>query len=119
MTTSRALLLVGLLVGAAAVAPGCGANVPANPTWAEDVHPIMVARCIRCHHSPAAGDFDVTIAAGNFDFQNFADIDGGDLNLLTGEGADQAQMGLMPPPPAARLADWQIETLRNWSKNPQ
>jgi hypothetical protein len=31
---------------------GCGADVPDEPTWAEDVRPILLANCASCHSFP-------------------------------------------------------------------
>ena len=34
-------------------APGCTAEAPTDPSWQEDVLPILVAHCSRCHAQPA------------------------------------------------------------------
>ena len=126
-TTIATLLLVA---SAAVPVAGCGGPVaPANPTWEHDVRPLLVARCIRCHDSPPGRDPAVTsgIAAlkatsFNFNYQRFADIP---VMMvlpalkLSGSATRGTLPGfLMPPPPAEKLEDWQIETLENWSKNP-
>lgn len=41
---------------AAALAVGCAPEVPDAPTWTEDVRPIVVANCIRCHSPPPIND---------------------------------------------------------------
>jgi hypothetical protein len=117
MTTSRALLLTGFLAAVSAAA-GCGEDIPANPTWADDVRPLMVARCIRCHQTNPVGDPGGGVATGDFDFESISDFDAADL-ALSRESGDQARMGYMPPAPAARLADWQIEILERWSSHQQ
>jgi hypothetical protein len=48
MRPTAALLL--LLAGAA-----CAPEVPAEPTWVDDVRPILAANCIRCHSPPYIG----------------------------------------------------------------
>lgn len=40
-------------VAAAAVMAGC-TDVPASPTYVDDVRPILLANCVRCHRAPAA-----------------------------------------------------------------
>lgn len=127
MTTSRMLWLTGLVV-TYAVAAGCGAAVPTNPTWVEDVRPIMVARCIRCHQSTPTNDPGLkTVAFGDFDHQNLSDFSASDLSfaMMSGKAitgkipiTSSPGNGIMPPPPAAKLADWQIETLQRWSNHP-
>jgi len=125
VTSFRTRLLVGVL-WLTAFGAGCGAAVPANPTWEDDIRPLLVARCVRCH-SPGGGDpgylggapgvsfdyatYDAASAAGVVTFMKGSD-------LLPGATAD-TRSGKMPPPPAARLADWQIETLDRWLKNPR
>ena len=120
MTTSRTLMLLAAGLGAAALS-GCGANVPENPTWVADVHPIMVARCIRCHDATLGESDPLSMmgahAIGNFSYASFSDFSDTDKNLVIMSG-DQVSKGLMPLAPAAKLADWQIETLQRWSKNP-
>jgi len=37
------------------LASGCAASAPTNPTWIDDVQPILVANCVRCHGVPTAG----------------------------------------------------------------
>jgi hypothetical protein len=127
MTTSRMLLLLTGLVVTSALGAGCGASVPSNPTWVEDVRPILVARCIRCHQSSVTNDPGKTPNAfGNFDHANFSDFAGADLiyvkmvgDAVAGKIAGSpAGIGFMPPPPSEKLVDWQIETLQRWQKNP-
>lgn len=44
-----AALACGLL---AAALSGCSSDVPDEPTWAEDVRPILLANCASCHSFP-------------------------------------------------------------------
>ncbi|HEY4183810.1 MAG TPA: hypothetical protein VGP07_02025 [Polyangia bacterium] len=119
-------LLMGLPL-VALLGAGCGDEVPQNPTWAADVHPIMVAHCIRCHNKVIG---DLTYLNGtigpSFEYATYDDV-----NAVTGlvaymQGSDlspgiteDTEKGHMPPPPAAKLLDWQIETFRRWTKNPR
>jgi hypothetical protein len=121
--SSPARIGVFLVLVAAPGLSACGADVPANPTWANDVRPLMVARCIRCHDTTQRGDplsLSGAVALDSFNYENFTDIPGPVVTLL------QMQVGLvsldtssrMPPPPAAKLQDWQIETLQHWCNHP-
>ena len=111
-------------VGAAALAlaivcsAACGPDIPANPTWKDDVWPIVRARCIHCHYAmdPAAPESD----AANFDYPDFASASAaGAVDALAGAGVIDVRLGRMPKPPATPLADWQVETLSRWAKNPR
>ena len=118
MKTMRTLMLLIAGVGAVGAA-GCGADVPQNPSWTDDVYPILVARCVRCHNGMPQGDplSGGVIAPGNLDHPSFADVMGLDKLVIT--AAPTYITGgmpgmLMPPPPAAKLADWQIQTIKNF-----
>src|SRR3569623_189461 len=120
MTTMRTLMLLIAGLGAAALA-GCGANVPEHPTWQDDVRPIMVARCVRCHDA-ALGETDPwgRHAVGNFSSASFSDISDTDKTLFATAPAlmqTDVPLSVMPPPPNAKLADWQIETLTRFVKD--
>lgn len=123
MRTMRTLMLLIAGLGAAALA-GCGAAVPEHPTWQDDVRPIMVARCVRCHDA-TLGESDPLSqmgkpAIGNFSYASFSDFtdnDKGYLSLAPTYIQSSAPLVEMPPPPAAKLADWQIETIKNFVKD--
>jgi hypothetical protein len=52
---ARSCLLFGALL--AGLAAACGPEpAPENPTFANDVEPIMLARCVRCHNQAAITD---------------------------------------------------------------
>ena len=52
-TTNRiAFAIAFAALGAAA---GCAPSAPDKPTWVDDVQPVRMANCVRCHGSPAAG----------------------------------------------------------------
>jgi len=118
MTKTRMLMLLagGLATGALS---GCGADVPANPSWVADVHPIMVARCIRCHNANQTPDplsLPGQAVIGDFDHDSLSDFGGVEMSLISSPVlmTNQIKTGMMPPPPAAKLADWQIDTIVNW-----
>jgi len=103
------------------VAGGCGGGddhpIPEHPTWADDVRPLIVTSCVSCHNA--------TSEEPSYDYATFADFMAAPANLefLTsmGEGAIRrpALSSPMPPPPAAPLPAWQVETLVRWFKDPR
>lgn len=124
MTTARKLML--LAGGLAAVAlSGCGETVPEHPSWVADVRPIMVARCVRCHDA-TLGESDPLSrmgarAVGNFSYASFSDFTDADKNdiMMSDTRIESSSQLVMPPLPAAPLATWQIDTIKNWLKDPQ
>lgn len=99
-------------------------DVPDSPTWTEDVRPILVANCTRCHSPPYIGGAPPAI---RFDIYNdITVVDGPDL----GEEADIVVTGVVNErgtaefvaqrtadgemPPRYRLSDGQIETIQRW-----
>lgn len=109
----RSLSALSLLAALGTVA--CAPSVPANPTWEEDVKPILAANCVRCHRAepqngaPATFRFDVCEdVAGKMGASAYA---GGALARATNDAAP------MPPAPAAPLNDRQVEVLENWIAN--
>ena len=117
MTTARNLVL--LAVGLVAVTlAGCGQAVPQDPSWDADVFPILMARCVRCHDGSGAVDplsTSPTPAPGNFNHASRSEFmqssDAGFVPLFP----MYVSTGLMPPPPAAKLADWEIQTITRWA----
>lgn len=118
MTTARKLMLLASGVAAATLA-GCGQAVPQDPSWDVDVFPIMMARCVRCHNGqgtvdPLAAPPAVGPAPGNFDHASRAEfMQSPDASLLP-LFKDYVPNGMMPPPPAAKLSDWEVQTIMRW-----
>src|SRR5262249_14351218 len=131
---STLALLGGLGLGGS----GCGPAVPDHPTWADDVHPLMQARCIRCHQpatvgDPKAGVQGSLLAVGggvSFDWPTY-DAVPADVRAslgLTGTNDTSATIRSyatgnppsirMPPPPAAKLQDWEVQLLIRWAASP-
>lgn len=131
-TCARERLLAVLLVAAAlAGVSACKPSVPAQPTWHDDVFPLMQARCIRCHDDPPRSDPTTNPAvppsvAFNFNFPELtnppqsgaATLQSLGPKAIRGQplapGAPPARR--MPPPPAEPLADWEMQIIDNWSK---
>ena len=120
----KAIGLVSLLAMAAAVG-GAGCNlepsVPGSPGYEADVKPILEARCTRCHGYPMiAGAFP----GFRLDLYECPTPDAGgtctqaakDLAARITARAHEAGGRQMPPPPAARLSPYQLDTLEKWSQ---
>jgi hypothetical protein len=97
---------------------------PTNPTWEHDIHPLLVARCIRCHQGKGNVD-PVSKGPPLYDF-SYATFDPSSqpmgIMVLRMFGVQAVRGGFarrMPPPPAEALEDWQIEMLETWIKNPK
>jgi len=123
-----ALLIAGMTL---AVSAACSApDVPASPTWAEDVKPIMAAKCVRCHGYPAIQGAPAGFRLDMYD--DFITADGrrilGAKSMVvhiatrtdpsTRSGLDgpvkNYKIALMPPAPI-ELTDEQTQVILNWT----
>jgi hypothetical protein len=117
----------------------CSPEVPATPTYAKDVQPILDSHCVRCH---GANDMlNALPEAANLRspqpllcyFQRFGDE--GDCTADPANckrGASNPQCAAMipgrislpndnnqrMPPSPSDLNDWEKDVLTRWSKNP-
>jgi hypothetical protein len=97
---------------------GCSPLVPDQPTWAEDVAPILAANCVRCHTVPAIGG-----APDSFRLDSYASRAGDDGRVVRGAGLmapyiyHRVTHATNPMPPRLELLDYQIEILKKWSGN--
>jgi hypothetical protein len=135
------LALVGSALLLSVLATACGPElVPTVPTFAADIRPLMIARCVRCHggggkenidplqknpvsDAPLYGYFDRledqgTCADGSRGDAGckrgllyFATLDGGALLKTNVKATDDTRM---PPPPSSPLSDAQVTLLDNW-----
>ena len=71
---------------AAAALTACAPEVPETPTWLQDVRPIVLANCVRCHTPPPIGG-----APDNVRFDKYADED------RDGSGGAAGAEGTDPP----------------------
>ena len=121
----------------ACVLAACAPEVPDEPSFQQDVLPILAANCVRCHGYPALGG-----APETFRLDVFADfavvpgepraepLCGGDPGdpaaelVLCGAPAFAVQSALRlrdelrPMPPRFGLADHQREILERWAQSP-
>lgn len=127
-------------------AVGCGSETtpaPDQPTWVDDVRPILQANCFQCHGPTADYDKWGTNRWDIYDLtdSNYAAIDFGEVTrpALTPEEAgirtfvsakdnkhfpsipiyvsvNATDDARMPPPPATRLSKRDITVLENWAK---
>lgn len=121
-SNTKALLASTLLAAATLTSAACGPIVPVSPTWAADVRPLAVARCIRCHDTTPTNN-----APFSLNHATFADVNAtpslvNTLKTRLGpalHGPWPRPLTRMPPPPSAALEDWQVEMLDNWAFHPQ
>lgn len=120
----KSMLLVMSALGIGA----CGPVAPTNPTWEHDVHPFLVARCLRCHDDPGridplTGGVAPPASAYNFNYATLPSPLPAGLAILQGLGPNSLRgTGVprrMPPEPAEAAEDWQIDMLANWALNPR
>ena len=114
----------------------CTPEVPANPTYTNDVRPIFIAHCVRCH---GAGDMlnamlvnGVSQAPKHCYLQRYEN-EGDCTNLIdpackpgAGSALCTAQVPpkitltntlRMPAPPSDPLTDWEKDVIIRWRDN--
>jgi len=89
---------------------GCAPAAPEEPTWIDDVRPILAANCIRCHGDPARN-----LAPPTFRLDVLEDVGGvkGARSMAEFVAARAATLGDMPAE-GPSLASWEKETLLQW-----
>jgi hypothetical protein len=133
---SKALLAGLFAFTFAGLTLGCKPEVPANPTYNNDVKAIFDAHCVRCH---GADDMLVSMPVGASNhppnscylqrYENEGDCtvssapptckQGAGSPLCWGlaanyiEAADSSPMR-MPPLPSQQLNDWEKEIIKTW-----
>jgi len=143
---SKALLASVFALAAAVPAislSGCSPEVPANPTYAKDVKPIFMARCVRCHDETFRGE-EINPMTGNpitpaichlNRYESMGDCTtvgpacsvGASLCAnIPGSGSYMAPKvdpaveddpARMPPPPAPALNDYESAVINRWLTN--
>ena len=108
-------------------AGGCTGEpaAPANPTWVNDVLPILAGNCLHCHgrQAGALGGgsrfdlYDADLAEG-FDVSGLSSAKDGQAARISiradGRDDDGNETPTMPPPPGHALSQWQLDTLFNF-----
>ncbi len=90
---------------------GCRSGV-SNPTWTDDIGPLLAANCVRCHGRQPRGG-----APLNFRLDVYDDgIYDGDYRVGAGAMAQfiAERVHAETMPPTTPLADFQIDTLQAW-----
>ncbi|MBP6629673.1 MAG: hypothetical protein KBG28_20360 [Kofleriaceae bacterium] len=96
-------------------APGCTAEAPTDPSWQEDVLPILVAHCSRCHAQPAH------IAPDLLQWVSYDDVTGpGDATFYGAASnamalVDSIRTGYMPKDGRFPPDEVAVQTLANWA----
>lgn len=114
MTPSKTTLFA--LLSSPALLFACGGDAKSNPTWLEDVRPLVQANCVRCHAPPAIGG-----APTDFRLDVYEDTVGEGGEVIRGARTMARFMdirageeGTMPPDRA--LADVHRDTFINWAQ---
>lgn len=124
MNLTRMLVSTMLLTAACQAAP----VAPKDPTWTDDVYPIIQANCAHCHGpraSELASEKDDSKTLTRYDFvANDGVCDDLKMKLKIGNLSPSSvslflrppgnAITRMPPPPADALPDWQFKTIQNW-----
>jgi hypothetical protein len=123
--------LVPVAAGLAAGLAGCGPpEVPIQPSWDQDVFPIIQGSCGHCHGSTVGKEpgptsrldvcsIDAAVAAGIPVRLNPALFGAANLSTTFGDyltvkgGMNRPSM---PPPPAGPLLDYQRDVLLRWAQ---
>lgn len=99
-------------------AVGCSPAVPDNPTWTEDVRPILMANCVRCHTNPPIGGAPDYIRLDSYDDWP---LDNG--GAMAGAAAFAGAIASFVaneedpmPPEIGPLPERQQELLRRWAE---
>ncbi|HXU82803.1 MAG TPA: hypothetical protein VN914_15490 [Polyangia bacterium] len=123
MTRAKWLMAAFLMAGCGTEAP-----VPDNPTYVDDVKPILEANCFHCHGANANfakwgtkrwDIYDATTVYPDLGFapsDSFTGASDPTHFLLLGVYIKDTGAGRMPPPPATPLSQRDIDTLVQWSK---
>jgi hypothetical protein len=121
---------------------GCGPEVPANPTYSNDVRPIFMAHCVRCHGAndslnifPESESLGAPSVCYLQRFEDTGDcvaaVDckrgagfcgtlmagsppGSYISTRTIPSKENAYAPEMPPPSAEPLNAWEIEVIDRW-----
>ena len=111
----KATLAITLLLAAA----GCAPEVPAEPTWVDDVRPILAANCIRCHSPPFIGGVPQSFRLDIYEDDPFIDpVFEAPLNGAASMSAQNYFIDVLVTrstmPPQFPLTDRQVDVMAAW-----
>lgn len=129
----------GMLAFAAALAltalSACSPEVPAHPTYTNDVAPILDAHCVRCHGAndmlnafpfPVYGSVQAPVRCYLQRYDDEGDCTSAGTTTCKSGAANCAGLIVaytnyppgniqhMPPPPSDSLNKWELDVLKNW-----
>ena len=108
-----------LAAAALALLGACsGLDTPSDPTWVDDVRPILHANCVRCHGYPAISEAPVTFRLDAYDVTALpggSDIDGAALAANSGWLQDVFSGEAISMPPRFPLDDRQVDIIVAWA----
>lgn len=113
------------MLAAATLASGCDAPTPESVTW-EDVRPILLANCVRCHGDPAARGAPDDFRLDRYGSTLRVDVGAlGAADPVVDRGAqemapfvaDRAAERADMPPDGPPLSDRQRDILRRWAED--
>ncbi len=113
----------------------CTPEVPANPTYTNDVQPILIAHCVRCHG--AGGTLNAMLVNGALQapracylqrYETTGDCSTTPIDCQMGAGSmycapmipgriNRTDASRMPPPPSDPLTDWEKDVINRWVAN--
>lgn len=104
-----------------AVLTACAPDVPREPTFVDDVQPIVMGNCMRCHGNPQVGGTPTTFRLDIYqDAQDGQVTAEGKKRLVRGAGtmaefmAARVVLSDAPMPPLFSLTERQKEVLTQW-----
>jgi len=89
----------------------CKDDLPSNPTWFQDVQPILTAQCARCH-----GLVKDVRAPAEFRLDRYEEAVAHKERIFE-RAVNYEKTGALPMPPDAFLSNDQREILRRWIEN--
>ena len=110
-----------LAAAALALLGACGLETPSDPTWIDDVRPILHANCVRCHGYPAISEAPVTFRLDAYDItllpedEDREDLDGAALAANSGWLEDVFSGEAASMPPRFPLEDRQVDIILAWA----
>lgn len=103
---------------AAAGLSACAPEVPENPTWLQDVRPIVLANCVRCHTPPPIEGAPDNVRFDKYDDENRDGEGGADMYGAASEAMIMAvRVEAEEMPPEFPLLPRQIDVIQAWADN--